>query len=74
MHSVCQGVMRQMVDLWFESKHHGKDFYIGQKVKLVDERLQMISPPSEIHRSPRSMSQRNYWKASEWRALGSDLL
>ena len=37
MHSVCQGVMRQMVDLWFESKHHGEDFYIGQKVKLVDE-------------------------------------
>ena len=69
MHSVCQGVMRQMVDLWFESKHHGEDFYIGQKVKLVDERLQLISPPSEIHRSPRSMSQRHYWKASEWRAF-----
>ena len=69
MHSVCQGVMRQMVDLWFESKHHGESFCIGQKVKLVDEQLQLISPPSEIDRSPRSMSQRHYWKASEWRAF-----
>jgi hypothetical protein len=69
MHSVCLGVMRQMVELWFESKHHGKSFYIGQKVKIVDERLQLISPPSEIHRSPRSISQRHFWKASEWRAF-----
>lgn len=69
MHSVCQGVMRHMVYLWFDGKYHGESFYIGLKVKLVDERLQLISPQSEIHRSPRSISQRNYWKASEWRAF-----
>ena len=38
-------------------------------MKLIDERLQQISPPSEIHRSPRSLSERCYWKASEWRAF-----
>ncbi|XP_028416230.1 uncharacterized protein LOC114540149 [Dendronephthya gigantea] len=69
MHSVCLGVMRQMVDLWFNSKNHGESYYIGRQVKLVDERLQVISPPSEIHRSPRSISQRQFWKASEWRAF-----
>ena len=69
MHSVCQGVVRLMVDLWVDSKHHGEEYYIGQKVKLVDERLQLISPPSEMHRSPRSLSQRHFWKASEWRAF-----
>lgn len=71
MHSVCLGVVRQMVHLWVDSSHHGEEYYIGQsqRVKLIDERLQLISPPSEIHRSPRSLSQRCYWKASEWRAF-----
>ena len=69
MHSVCLGVVRQMVDLWVNSSHHGEEYYIGQRVKLIDECLQLISPPSEIHRSPRSLSRRCYWKASEWRAF-----
>jgi hypothetical protein len=69
MHSVCQGVVKLMVGLWVDSRHHGEEYYIGQKVKLVDERLQLISPPSEMHRSPRSLSQRHFWKASEWRAF-----
>ena len=69
MHSVCLGVVRQMVDQWFNSKHNAEDYYIGQKINLVDDRLQQISPPSEIHRSPRSLSHRCYWKASEWRAF-----
>ena len=69
MHSVCLGVVRQMVDQWFNSKHHAEDYYIGQKINLVDDRLQQISLPSEIHRSPRSLSHRCYWKASEWRAF-----
>ena len=68
-HSVCQGVMRQMVDLWFNPKNHGESYYIGKEAKLVDERLQLISPPNEIHRSPRSISKRLHWKASEWRAF-----
>ena len=69
MHSVCQGVMQQMVDLWFDPKNHNESYYIGKKTKLVDERLQLISPPSEIHRSPRGISKRLQWKASEWRAF-----
>ena len=69
MHSVCQGVMRQMVDLWCNPKNHGESYYIGKEAKLVDERLQLISPPSEIHRSLRSISKRLHWKASEWRAF-----
>ena len=30
MHSVCQGVMRQMVDLWFDPKNHNESYYIGK--------------------------------------------
>ena len=69
MHSVCRGVMRQMVDLWFDPKNHGESYYIGKKATLVDERLQLISPPSEIHRSPHDISKQLHWKASEWRAF-----
>ena len=69
MHSVCQGVVRQLVDQWVNSKYHGESYYIGQKVNMVDERLQLISPRSEIHRSPRGISHRYYWKASEWMAF-----
>ena len=69
MHSVCQGVVRQLVEQWVNTKYHGESYYIGQKVNLVDERLQLISPPSEIHRSPRGISHRCYWKASEWMAF-----
>ncbi len=58
MHSVCQGVVRQMVDQWVNSRNHRERYYIGQNVNLVDERLQPLSPPSEIHRSPRSISHR----------------
>ena len=62
MHAVCQGVVRQMVDLWINGRHHGECYYIGQKVNKVDERLQLITPPSEIHRSPRSICNRCFGK------------
>ena len=51
MHSACLGVMRQFTNLWFNSKNHEKEYYIGRKISMVDERLKGISPPSEIHRA-----------------------
>lgn len=55
--------------LWLDSKHHSEPCYIGRKINLLDERLKKIRPPSEIHRAPRSLLERRYWKASEWRAF-----
>ena len=49
MQSVCQGVVRLMVDLWVDSKYYDEKYYIGQKIKLVVEHLQLISPPSDMH-------------------------
>ena len=69
VHSVCQGVVRQLVDQWVTSEYHGESCYIGQKVNLVEERLQLISPPSEIHRSPSGISHGCYSKAFEWIAF-----
>ena len=46
-----------------------KIFYLGKKAVEVDNRLTSISPPSEITRAPRSIKERKFWKASEWRAF-----
>ena len=48
---------------------HDQPFYLGRKADKVDERLTRISPPSEITRAPGSVKERNFWKASEWRAF-----
>ena len=69
MHSVCQGVIRQGCNIWLDSSNHQKEFYLGRKVEKLDERLTTISPPSEITRAPRSVKERKFWKASEWRAF-----
>lgn len=59
MHSMCQGVIRQICNLWLDSGNHEEDFYLGRKVQRIDQRLLTISPPSEITRAPRTLKDRN---------------
>lgn len=42
------------------------EYYIGLKIKKVDEILLKIRPYSEISRYPREISRRAQWKANEW--------
>lgn len=65
MHGVLLGVTRMLLFAWFDSKHHAQQCYLGQKVGLVDRDLLKIRPPDFITRTPRSIHQRMYWKASE---------
>ena len=69
MHSVCQGVVHQLFNLWFDSGNSDEDFYLGRKADKVDKRLAEISPPSEITRALQSVKERKFWKASEWQAF-----
>ena len=69
MHCVCLGVMRQFLNLWMDSKQHDQPYYIGRREVEIDNRLLAINAPSEISRAPRSITDRAYWKASEWRAF-----
>ena len=69
MHCVMLGVVRQFCSLWFDSVHHDAEWYIDTQDKEVDTRLLGISPPHELSRVPRSLSQRKFWKASEWRSF-----
>ncbi len=55
--------------LWMDSRHHEKNFYIGRSEKEIDARLHLTEVPGEISRAPRSIADRNHWKASEWRAF-----
>lgn len=68
MHCVLLGVVRQLLCLWLDTKHHGQPWYLGRKVGSIDERLLAIKPPDFISRTPRSVKHRCYWKASEFRA------
>lgn len=67
LHTVLLGVCKTFTDAWFNSSNHLKDWYIGNKVNLIDEKLLQIKPPCEITRTPRSINERNLWKASEWK-------
>lgn len=69
MHCVCLGVMRQFVNLWLDSKENDQPYYIGRREAEIDSRLFAINAPIEISRAPRSIKDRAYWKASEWRAF-----
>ncbi|XP_064467860.1 uncharacterized protein LOC135378698 [Ornithodoros turicata] len=69
MHCVLQGVARQFAELWFGSCHSEERFYIGSPVVVnkVNQRLLLIRPPHCFTRLPRIITERNFWKASEWR-------
>jgi len=68
MHSVLLGVVRQFINLWTDSCSHSQPFYI-KNIQAVDRLLKTIKIPDEIHRLPRSLSDRKFWKASEYRSF-----
>lgn len=67
MHAVLLGVVKTIVDSWFQSCFHLEAWYIGDKIDDVDNVLTEIEPPCEITRPPQSLSKRKQWKASEWK-------
>lgn len=68
MHAVLEGVTKSLINSWFDSKNHGKMFYLGRHVEDIDHILLRIKPPHEFRRTPRSIHTVKYWKASEYRA------
>lgn len=57
-----------MVGLWLDTKNHKESFYIKQK-SVLNDRLQSIKPPSVIKRRPRSLVEKENFKANEWRSF-----
>ncbi len=69
MHGCLLGVTRHLLSLWLNPEHNKESFYIGNLIAVLNRRLLSVQPPSEISRSPRSLTDRKHWKASEYRAF-----
>ena len=69
MHCVLLGVVKQLLDIWLDSSNHSKEYYIkNSNARLINEYLCNIKPPDNFRIHARSLFERAYWKASEYRA------
>jgi hypothetical protein len=66
LHCIDLGVTRQLGHLWFDSNNHNEPWYLGKHIPVIDSRLKRVMPPQEVTRVPRSITQRAFWKGSEW--------
>lgn len=67
MHTCLLGVVRGFTNIWFDSKNHEMDFYIGTKMKEVSTLFQRCKVPFECNRVTRDLDDMAYWKANEWK-------
>ncbi|GBM11533.1 hypothetical protein AVEN_101868-1 [Araneus ventricosus] len=68
MHAVLLDVTRQITEIYLTSV--GEHYYIGSPTDLrrIDRRLLKFKPPHLFTRLPRSIMDRKFWKAHEWKA------
>ncbi|XP_049271856.1 uncharacterized protein LOC125758568 [Rhipicephalus sanguineus] len=64
MHCVLEGVPQQLTEMWLAGS--GMAFYIGRQLQEVEHRIRDLRPPVSFCRLPRPISERKYWKATEW--------
>lgn len=70
MHNVLLGVVRAILNIWFDPRNSKKNFYLNKKKRLLlDIRLLSIKKCSFIGRSTRSLAKLAYFKANELRNL-----
>lgn len=67
LHDIFEGVTKMFTDAFLDTKNHTKEWYLGKKIKEMNELLLSMKPPSEVTRCPRPINQRSSWKASEWK-------
>ena len=68
MHCILLNIVRLLVNLWFDSCHHSQAWSCSRLISVADDRLRSIRPPSSITRAPRTLRDRKFWKASEYRS------
>lgn len=71
LHMVLKGVLKNILDMWYDSKYNKLPYYLcNTKKNLIDKRLLCIKPTQEVCRKPRSLIRfRNDLKANELRSL-----
>ena len=66
MHCVLLGVTRTFFSgIWM--KCYAEPYYLGKLIDAVEDRWLSIRVPDEIRRLPRSLRERKYWKATEYK-------
>lgn len=70
MHCVLIGVTPKLISLWYDKKNKGAAYYINTKKKnILNQRITSIKPPSVINRNPRTLKDKEHFKANEWRSF-----
>lgn len=68
MHSVLEGAVRRLMNLWFESTSHTQPYYQRDYLNEIDNTLTNQHPPNEFSRMPRTIRNHlKFWKATEFR-------
>ncbi|KAJ8310134.1 hypothetical protein KUTeg_011999 [Tegillarca granosa] len=55
MHGVLLGVTKNLMYKWFSSTQCKRDYFFGNKLKLISKRMQIIQTPEFIERLPRDL-------------------
>lgn len=66
MHCIYLGVMRQLLDLWFNKAYKDEQFSLRKVSKVVNHYFVSIKPPNFVKRLPRPLSERASFKAYEF--------
>lgn len=68
MHSVLEGVFKQLMKLWFGPSFRSEPFSLRKHMPEINQLIKSIKPPNEVQRLPRSVDDISLYKASEYRA------
>lgn len=69
LHNIAIGVNKYLFSMFFYSKFSSKEWYMEGGFETINRRFLNIQLPSEVTRTPQSITDRNQWKASEWRNM-----
>ena len=69
MHCVLFGVVKNLLELWFDVAHKDQPWSVHKAQTTVNDRLHQIQPPNIISRRPRFLDDLTNWKASEFRSF-----
>ena len=69
MHCVLLGIVKKLIELWFDVSHKDQVWLVHGQISMINERLSNIHPPNFISRRPRSLEHLSNWKAPEFRSF-----
>jgi hypothetical protein len=69
MHSLCEGVIKNLFNYWFEAGDFLGEHSLRNFMQEIDRRLLGIQPPKFVPYTPRSIYAHNLWHAHEYLAF-----